>query len=157
MNDLAGMLGGLGGLGGSSGGGDIVGAISGLVSGHGGLEGLVGQLSQGGLGDVVSSWVGTGPNQHVAPEHLAAALGPDKVSELASKAGLPVETFLPILASALPHIVDALTPNGQVPSGNATEGVDIGGILQGLGDAATSGANSPLAQLGNILGGFGKG
>ena len=153
MNDLGGMLGGLGG----SSGGDLVGAISGLVGGHGGLEGLVGQLTQGGLGDAVSSWVGTGPNQHVAPEHLAAALGPDKVNELAGKAGLPVETFLPILASALPHIVDALTPNGQVPSGNATAGVDIGGILQGLGDAATSGANSPLAQLGNILGGFGKG
>jgi len=153
MNDLAGMLGGLGG---SGGGGDIVGAISGLVGGHGGLEGLVGQLSQGGLGEAVSSWVGTGPNQHVAPEHLGAALGPDKVGELAAKAGLPVETFLPILASALPHIIDALTPNGQVPSGNATAGVDIGGILQGLGDAATSGANSPLAQLGNILGGLGK-
>jgi len=153
MNDLAGMLGGLGG----SGGGDLVGAISGLVGGHGVLEGLVGQLTQGGLGDAVSSWVGTGPNQHVAPEHLAAALGPDKVDALAQQSGLPVEAFLPILASALPHIVDALTPNGQVPSGNATAGVDIGGILQGLGDAATSGANSPLAQLGSILGGFGKG
>lgn len=151
MNDLAGMLGG------SGGGGDLVGAISGLVGGHGGLEGLVGQLTQGGLGDAVSSWVGTGPNQHVAPEHLAAALGPDKVNALAHQSGLPVEAFLPILASALPHIVDALTPNGQVPSGNATAGVDIGGILQGLGDAATSGANSPLAQLGSILGGFGKG
>jgi uncharacterized protein YidB (DUF937 family) len=155
MNDLAGMLGGLSGNGGG-GGGDIVGAISGLVGGHGGLEGLVGQLTQGGLGDAVNSWVGTGPNQHVAPEHLANALGSDKVSELAAKAGLPVEQFLPILASALPHIVDALTPNGQVPSGNAAAGIDIGGILQGLGEAANSGANSPLAQLGSILGGLGK-
>jgi uncharacterized protein YidB (DUF937 family) len=153
MNDLAGMLGGLGG----NGGGDIVGAISGLVGGQGGLEGLIGQLTQGGLGEAVSSWVGTGPNQHVDPAHLANALGNDQVSALAGKAGLPVEQFLPILAGALPHIIDALTPNGQVPSGNAAAGIDIGGILQGLGDAANSGANSPLAQLGNILGGFGKG
>ena len=153
MNDLAGMLGGLDGSG--AGGGDLAGAISGLVGGHGGLEGLVGQLTRGGLGDAVNSWVGTGPNQHVAPEHLGAALGQDKINALAKQSGLPVETLLPILASALPHIVDALTPNGQVPSGNATAGVDIGGILQGLGEAATSGANSPLAQLGNLLGGLG--
>ncbi|MFN8630721.1 MAG: YidB family protein [Chloroflexota bacterium] len=156
MNDLAGMLGGLGGDGGN-GGGDIVGAIGGLVSGHGGLEGLIGQLTSGGLGDVVNSWVGTGPNQHVDPAHLANALGNDKVSELAGKAGLPVEQFLPILASALPSIIDALTPDGKVSSGDAASGFDIGGILQGLGEAANAGANSPLGQLGNILGGFGKG
>ncbi len=151
MNDLAGMLGGLGG----TGGGDLVGAISGLVGGHGGLEGLIGQLSQGGLGEAVSSWVGAGPNHHVEPQALASALGQDKVSALAKQSGLPVEQFLPILAGALPSIVDALTPHGQVPSGNAASGFDIGGMLQGLGEAAAAGPGSPLGQLGNILGGLG--
>jgi uncharacterized protein YidB (DUF937 family) len=159
MDDLGKLIGGM--AGGSSGaegaagnaGGDIVGAIGGLVGGHGGLEGLVSQLGQGGLGEVVSSWVGTGPNKAVDPQHLAAALGPDKVQQLASKSGLPVETLLPVLAGALPSIIDAVTPDGKVTKGDATAGFDVGGLLQGLGEAAQGGPDSPLGALGGLLGG----
>ena len=133
--------------------GDIVGAIGALVGGHGGLEGLVNQLGQGGLGDVVSSWVGAGPNKAVDPQHLAAALGPDKVQQLASKSGLPVETLLPVLAGVLPAIVDAATPDGKVTKGDATAGFDIAGMLEGLGAAAQAGPGSPLGALGGLLGG----
>jgi hypothetical protein len=60
---------------------------------------------------------------------------------------------MPLLAAALPHVIDAPTPNGQVPAGNATAGFDIGGLLEGLSSAAQAGPTSPLAQLGNLLGG----
>ncbi len=141
MDEPGKLIGGTAGGGGPAGetgnaGGDIVGAIGGLVGGHGGLEGLVNQLGQSGLGDAVSSWVGTGPNKAVDPQHLAAALGPEKVEQLASKSGLPVETLMPILAGALPSIVDAATPDGKVTKGDATAGFDIGGMLQGLGGGA---------------------
>ena len=149
MDDLGKMLGGLTG----GGGGDIVGAIGGLVGGEGGLSGLIETLGKGGLDDVAKSWVSTGGNKSVDPAHLGAALGDDKVNELVQKSGLPVGALLPLLASALPAIIDALTPDGQVPQGDAAKGFDIGGLLQGLSDAANAGPSSPLAGLGKLLGG----
>jgi uncharacterized protein YidB (DUF937 family) len=160
MDDLGKMLGGLtgGGSGGGSpaAGGDIVGAISGLVGGSGGLEGLVGQLKSGGLGEAVGSWVGMGPNKDVDPAHLASALGPDKVGQLVQQSGLPVDQLLPLLASALPGVINAVTPHGQVPNGDATAGIDVGGLLKGLSEAANAGPGSPLGALGGLLGGKGR-
>lgn len=150
MDDLGRMLGGLAG---SGGGGDIAGAIGGLVGGQGGLQGLVDTLGKSGLDDVVQSWVSSGGNKHVEPEALGAALGEDKVNELSSKSGLPAEALLPLLASALPAVIDALTPDGKVPEGDAAAGFDIGGMLQGLSEAAQAGPDSPLAGLGKLLGG----
>lgn len=149
MDDLGTMLSGL--TGGQ--GGDIAGAIGGLVGGEGGLQGLVDTLGKGGLDDVVQSWVSTGGNKQVDPAKLGEALGGDKVNELSQKSGLPVDALLPLLASALPAIIDALTPDGQVPQGDAAAGFDVGGLLQGLSDAANAGPNSPLAGLGKLLGG----
>ena len=150
MDEIGKMLGGSGGSGGA---GDIAGAIGGLVSGEGGLQGLVNQLGQAGLGDAVSSWVSTGANKPVDPNALGAALGPEKVQQVAGQSGLDVGTLLPILAAALPTVIDAFTPDGQVPKGNAAAGLDVGGVLEGLSEAANAGPNSPLAGLGALLGG----
>ena len=150
MDEIGKMLGGSGGSGGV---GDIAGAIGGLVGGEGGLEGLVNQLGKAGLGDAVSSWVSTGPNKAVDPNALGAALGPDKVQQLAGQSGLDVGALLPVLAAALPTVIDAITPDGQVPKGNAAAGLDVGGVLEGLSEAANAGPNSPLAGLGALLGG----
>lgn len=155
MDEIGKMLGGMSGekSGGSAGGGDLVGMFSGLVGGEGGLQGLVDQLGKGGLGDVVGSWVGTGQNQSVSPQQLADALGPEKVQQLAGQSGLSIEALLPMLASALPTIIDAITPHGKVTSGDATSGLDIGGLLEGLSGAAKAGGSSPLASIGDLLGG----
>lgn len=161
MDDLNKMLGSLGGgTTGAGGTGDVAGAIGGLVGSEGGLEGLLGQLSSAGLGDQVQSWVGTGPNQPVAPDQLASALGPERVNQLSSQTGIDVASLLPMLAAALPAIINALTPNGQVPSGGGTGGFDIGSILSGLGGgganqspAAGGSATPGVSDIGSILGG----
>ena len=150
MDDVNKMLGGLTS---GQGGGDIVGAIGGLVGGQGGLQGLIDTLGKGGLDDIAKSWVSTGGNKNVDPQQLGQALGPDKVNQLSAQSGLSVEMLLPLLASALPAIIDALTPDGQVPQGDAAAGFDIGGMLQGLSEAAQAGPDSPLAGLGKLLGG----
>ena len=150
MDDLGKMLGGSGGSGGI---GDIAGAIGGLVGGEGGLQGLVNQLDQAGLGDAVSSWVSTGPNKPVVPNALGSALGPDKVQQLAGQSGLDIGALLPIVAAALPTVIDAITPDGNVPQGDAAAGLDVGGVLEGLSEAANAGPSSPLAGLGGLLGG----
>ena len=50
-------------------------------------------------------------------------------------------------------MIDAVTPDGNVPQGNAAAGLDVGGMLEGLSEAANAGPNSPLAGLGALLGG----
>ena len=60
MDDLGKMLGSLGGGTGDTGGSpDLAAALGSLTGGEGGLEGLLAQLSNGGLGDEVGS--GSGP------------------------------------------------------------------------------------------------
>ena len=114
MDDLGKMLGSLGGdTAGAGGTGDIAGALGGLIGSEGGLDGLAGPAQRGGLGEQVQSWVGTGPNEPVDPDQLASALGPDKVNQLSSQTGIDVGALLPMLAAALPTIINALTPDGQ--------------------------------------------
>jgi uncharacterized protein YidB (DUF937 family) len=81
-----------------------------------GLGGLIQKFEAAGLGSTISSWVGTGENQAVSPDSLHGILGSDFVQQIAAKTGLPVDQLLPQIAQHLPQLVDALTPNGQVPA-----------------------------------------
>ena len=155
MDDLSGMLNSLGGgTAGSGGTGDVAGALSGLIGSEGGLDGLIGQLSSAGLGDQVQSWVGTGPNEPVAPDQLASALGPERVNQLSSQTGIDVASLLPLLASFLPTIINALTPDGRVPAGGGAGGFDLGSVLGGLGGAGQTapGGGTSVPDIGSILG-----
>jgi uncharacterized protein YidB (DUF937 family) len=90
-------------------------AISNLVASQGGLQGLVQQLNQGGLGDQVKSWIGTGHNQSVSGEQVHQALGSDEVQKLADQTGTSPDQAANVLAQTLPHLVDQSTPQGEVP------------------------------------------
>ena len=111
----------------------LAGAVQETFASQGGIDGLLGTLSQGGLGGAVDSWISTGSNQAVEPQQLGAALGPDNVNQIATKSGIPVETLLPLLATFLPVIIDMLTPDGNAPQTGADNGMgQIGDILGGL-------------------------
>jgi uncharacterized protein YidB (DUF937 family) len=135
-NSLGGALGGAGGAGSAkmveglvaaltSGGGQAGGGALGGLGGLGGLAGLVQQLQQGGLADQVGSWVSTGQNLPVSPEQLQGALGSDMLGQLARSVGLDAGQAVGPLAQLLPQVVDALTPDGQLPTG----GADLGSLL----------------------------
>jgi len=98
------------------------------VGGGGGLADVIGAFSKGGLGDVMSSWVGGGPNKPVDPGALANVLGPDVLSQFAKKAGIERADASSVLASVLPELINQMTPQGQVPQGNALDGV-LGSLL----------------------------
>jgi uncharacterized protein YidB (DUF937 family) len=88
-----------------------------LQSGQGsGLNGLVEAFQSKGLGDIVSSWVGTGRNLPVSSEQVQSVLGNEYVQQLASKVGLSPDRAGSALAGLLPVIVDKLTPNGHLPA-----------------------------------------
>jgi uncharacterized protein YidB (DUF937 family) len=105
---LADMLpGGLGGL--------LGGAAAGSVL-SGGLGNILKQLQTSGQGRVAQSWVGTGPNQEIAPDDLANALGGDTLDALGRQTGLSRNELADGLSQYLPELVDQLTPNGRLPT-----------------------------------------
>jgi len=113
----------LGKVTGASGGGaeaQLLNAVTGLLGNQstGGLAGLVDQFTKSGLGDVVSSWVGTGQNLPISADQITKALGGGQLGDLANKAGLSPEKASSMLANVLPGLVDSLTPKGEVPSGD---------------------------------------
>jgi uncharacterized protein YidB (DUF937 family) len=98
----------------------------------GGLQGLIEKFQQGGLGDVVSSWVGKGENLPISAEQLTGVLGNDTLKGLASQFGVNTDDLAGQLSSVLPGMVDKLTPNGQLPSADMGNGGDLMGMLGGL-------------------------
>ncbi len=98
----------------------------------GGLQGLMQKFQQGGLGDVVSSWVGKGENLPISAEQLRGALGNDTLQGLASQFGVNTQELAGQLSSVLPGLVDKLTPDGQVPAAGVGNGGDLMGMLGGL-------------------------
>ncbi len=108
LNDL--IKGGLGGLGGL-----LAGGAAGSVLGSG-LDGLLKQMQQKGLGDVTDSWVSKGPNKHISTNDLARSIGLDDIDALASRTGLSRNDLLSGLQEQLPELVDQLTPDGRMPT-----------------------------------------
>ena len=109
---LGGMLGGLGDM---LGGGSASSRSGGSVLNEG-LGGLLDRFRQSGHGDEADSWVQTGPNRNVDPQHLESALGDDVIEHLQSQTGLSREELLQRLSTNLPQTVDRLTPDGRVPT-----------------------------------------
>jgi uncharacterized protein YidB (DUF937 family) len=82
----------------------------------GGLGGLVNKLQQGGLGDVVNSWVGSGQNQPVSSGQLGQALGPNIMKTVSQLTGISEDDLTKQLSQVLPGVVNSLTPNGRLPT-----------------------------------------
>lgn len=115
--------GGPGAGGGQDGGGanNLPGGLGGLLAGTsvgglltGGLGELMDKFNQAGQKEKVDSWVGTGPNQDVAPTDLKATLGPDVLSALSRATGLSEQDLLDRLSKTLPQAVDQYTPQGRI-------------------------------------------
>lgn len=104
---------------------------AGGAGGLGGLGALVEQFGRGGLGDVVSSWVGTGHNLPVSPEQLGQVFGPELLERLTQQSGMPAGDLLGQLSQVLPQAVDQMTPQGRLPDDGGLG--EIGAILNRFG------------------------
>lgn len=96
----------------------------------GGLQGLIAAFQDQGLGDLVSSWVGTGQNLPISPEQLQSVLGSGQIGQIAQQLGLSSQEVSGQLSALLPQVIDGITPNGQVPEGDAMQ--NALGMLSGL-------------------------
>ena len=108
MGLLDGLLGGIVGA-------EMATVVNGLIQKHGGLQGLVREFEQKGLGATVKSWIGTGPNQPISPDQVHQALGPDTIAQMAAKFGLSPQELSQKLSQILPKAVDSMTPDGTLP------------------------------------------
>ena len=105
MGLLDGLLGGAVGA-------EMVTVVNGLIEKHGGVQGIIAQLEQQGLGNTVRSWVGTGANQPITADQIHQAFGSDTVKQLAAKIGMTPEDQASKLSQILPQAIDKLTPGG---------------------------------------------
>ena len=80
-----------------------------------GLGSLLQGLQSGGLGDVVSSWLGAGANKPVSAGSLADSLGAGALDQFAQQAGIGADQAPSVLAGILPELVNQLSPQGQAP------------------------------------------
>jgi uncharacterized protein YidB (DUF937 family) len=108
MGLLDGVIGGIVGAG-------VGNVVAGVIEHHGGVQGLLTQFEQQGLGGVMQSWIGNGPNQAITAEQLQKVLGSDAITQLAGRFGINSQELLQKVAAALPQAVDKLTPGGVVP------------------------------------------
>jgi uncharacterized protein YidB (DUF937 family) len=91
----------------------------------GGIGGLVSAFQKNGLGDVVASWISNNTNLPISAEQIQSVLGQGPLQAVATKMGLSSGDVASALSERLPGLVDQLTPNGQLPSGDV--------MAQGLG------------------------
>jgi uncharacterized protein YidB (DUF937 family) len=78
------------------------------------IGGLLEQLQKSGLGAQVTSWLGNGANLPVSADQLRAALGDERVRQIAASLGIPVDQVLGQLSQHLPATIDRMSPNGTL-------------------------------------------
>lgn len=109
------------------GGGPAASPMGGAGGGLGGLGELMARFQQAGMGDTMSSWIGTGQNAAIEPGQLGSVLGADALDQIASRLGMSQGEVAGQLSQLLPEVVDRLTPQGRVPEGG------LGGVDDLLG------------------------
>lgn len=107
QDDEEGVLGKVGGF--------LGGATAASIFGDG-LRDLVDRFKHSGHTETADSWVKTGPNQPIGSNHLEQVIGPEILRTLEEQTGLSREELLDRLGREVPSAVDALTPNGRMPS-----------------------------------------
>lgn len=123
-------------LGGGEGQNKAMQLIQALLQSQGGVEGLIAKFQQGGLDDIIKSWIGTGENEQISSQQVTEVLGEDNLAQAAQEAGVDTQEAGDLLSQFLPQIVDQLSPNGQLDLGN----LDASSLLQ-------QGAKAVLGKL----------
>ena len=108
----------------------LLSAVSGLVTGSGGIGGLLQKFSGAGLGDLMKGWISSGPNPPATPEHIEQVFGADKLQQIAQQTGIDPSQISGHIAQILPQLVDKLTPHGTPVEGSALQS-GLASLLQG--------------------------
>jgi uncharacterized protein YidB (DUF937 family) len=80
----------------------------------GGISGLQKMFQEKGLGGIAASWIGSGQNLPISADQLQSVLHSDALQQVAQKHGIDPSQLTSLMSTLLPHVVDKLTPDGQV-------------------------------------------
>jgi uncharacterized protein YidB (DUF937 family) len=95
-----------------------------------GVAAIISKFQAAGLGQHVQSWVGTGENVPVSGNQVGQVFSTEQIQGWAQQAGTTPDAMRDVLAQALPHVVDHLTPGGQVPA--ESQMPDLSGLMNRL-------------------------
>jgi len=97
---------------------DIIDGIKGLFSNEDNeldISGVISNLTQnGGLGDIVSSWLGDGENISISPETISSIFENEKISNFASSLNIQEDEAVELLSNSLPEIIDNVSSGGSI-------------------------------------------
>jgi uncharacterized protein YidB (DUF937 family) len=116
LESLLGGAAGGGGMAGAAGAGGLMGVLLQMLQQNGGLGGLLSQFQQAGYGDQANSWVSNGQNQAISGDILSKVLGSGQLDQIAQQLGMSRGQAADQMASALPDVVNHMTPQGSLPS-----------------------------------------
>lgn len=81
--------------------------------------------SNGGLGDIVQSWLGDGSNAEISASQLDQVMDQERIQETANQLGTDKDSLMETLAKVIPQMVD-----------NGSKGGSLLDSLGGLGGVA---------------------
>ena len=125
---LGDVLGGI--LGGSRGGGGgalgnpllrmLLPAVASMLA-NGGLSKILSRLHANGKGAQADSWIAKGENRPVAADDVREAAGDDEITSIADQLGVSKDEAAAAVAQVLPHVVDQVSPDGELPADDELE------------------------------------
>lgn len=133
----------------------LVSALVGLMTDgkSNGFAGFIERFRAAGLGDLADSWISSGANTPVSNEQLESALGEDTLRGISEKAGTDYATTVGASGYIIPHVIDDLTPDGEMP-GDKDLLSRVGGYLTGVG-TSSGGVGTSSGGIGTSSGGVG--
>jgi uncharacterized protein YidB (DUF937 family) len=127
---MGGMMGGGSPAQGAQGGNPMIQMALQMLQQNGGIEGLLAKFQQAGMGQQAQSWIGTGQNMPISADALSQIFGQGQLSQIAQQLGMSHDEAAGGLAQALPHVVDQMTPGGEIPDGHNDLVAEALAILQ---------------------------
>jgi uncharacterized protein YidB (DUF937 family) len=92
-------------------------ALSQVMQEHpGGMDGILNQLKQNGLGEQVQSWVSPGENKAISPDQVQQGFGQSMMENIAQRAGISPAVASGVIAVVLPLVVSHLSGNSGQPT-----------------------------------------
>jgi len=90
------------------------------------LSSIISKVTDGDLGETISSWLGSGENMPISMDSITDLLGSDKISEFASQLGLSEDSAKGALSDAIPNLVDKASSEEDSLIGSMLE--KVGGV-----------------------------
>lgn len=98
--------------------------VKGLIDSQGGISNVLAKFNAGGLGDIVSSWLGSGENKEISADNVDQIFGKDEIEKVAQQNDVEPSGASNLVAQFLPKIVDMISPNGSADEKSLGGGVE---------------------------------